>query len=153
MIFGKLKDLETYRPQLPRAVYECLSQLRDFDFDGKPDGKYDIAGAGTMSVESPWTEAPTVRKAEGHRRFIDVVLLLRGEEWIGCRPLSDAGAVTESYEDRDLYFFEGAGEETRVHMLPGYFLICFPEDVHRPLCQGKRGPAEIRKAVLKLPVF
>jgi biofilm protein TabA len=153
MIFGRWEDLEAYRRQLPHDLYECLLKLCAFDFDGKPDGKYEIEGAGTMSVESPMTEPASARKLEGHRRFIDVVLLLRGEEWIGCRPLSDAGKLTEAYADRDLYFFEGAQEETRVHMLPGRFLICFPEDLHRPLCEGKEGPAKIRKAVLKYPVW
>ncbi len=153
MIFGEWKDLETYRAQLPRAVYESLLKMRAFDFDGQPDGKYEVEGAGTMSVESPMTEAALARKLEGHRRFIDVVLLLSGEEWIGCLPRVDAGKMTEAYADRDLYFYEGTAEETRVHMLPGRFLVCFPEDLHRPLCAGKDGPLPIRKAVLKLPVW
>lgn len=152
MIFGKLDDLETYEKQLPRAVYESLFKMRAFDFAGASDGKYEIEGAGTMSVESPMTEPLALRKWEGHRRFIDVVLLLAGEEWIGGLPLSDAREITEAYEKRDLYFFAGPAEETSVHMLPGRFCICFPEDLHRPLCEGKTGPATIRKAVLKLPV-
>ena len=74
------------------------------------------------------------------------------EERIGCRSVWKAGKVTESYEDRDLYFFASEGEESRVYLHTGDFVICFPEDLHRPLCMGAKGPCRIRKAVLKFPL-
>lgn len=58
----------------------------------------------------------------------------------------------EAFPERDLYFFEGADEESRLHMLPGRFAVFFPEDLHRPLCAGSIGVRRIRKAVLKVPV-
>ena len=60
--------------------------------------------------------------------------------------------MTESYEDRDLYFFASEGEESHAYLHTGNFVICFPEDLHRPLCMGAKGPCRIRKAVLKFPL-
>lgn len=151
MITGDMKHLEAYRAQLPQKVYECLEKIRAFDFAGSPDGKYDIPGCGVMSVESPETEPAVMRRMEGHKKYIDVVYLAEGEEWIGCLPRFDTGEPKESYPERDLYFFEGTGDETRIHMLPGRFAVCWPEDLHRPLCAAASGVGKIRKAVLKLP--
>lgn len=151
MIAGDTKQLDAYRSQLPKKVYECLEKIKAFDFS-KPDGKYDIENCGVMSVESPMTEPAVDRKLEGHEKFIDVVYLIEGEEWIRVVDRHEAEAVTESYPDRDLYFFDSHAVESQVYMLPGRFLICYPEDLHRPLCAGTKGCESIRKAVLKLSV-
>lgn len=51
------------------------------------------------------TEPADKRKLEGHQRYIDIVYEVDvEEEQIGCRSVWEAGKVTESYEDRDLYF-------------------------------------------------
>jgi len=149
MIFGDTKYLSAYRRQLPEKIYACLAKVRAFDFS-RPDGKYEIEGAGVMSVDSPMTEPAEARKLEGHKNFIDVVYLIEGEEWIGIEP-KDAQEEVETHEDRDLYFFHGKEEEeSRVHMRPGRFLICWPEDLHRPLCMTAEGEKRIRKAVVKV---
>ena len=65
----------------------------------------------------------------------------------------DSPRVVESYEDRDLYFFASHKEkESKVYFTEGRFAVFFPEDLHRPLCQGKRGKEILRKAVMKVPV-
>lgn len=151
MIFGDTKHLSDYRAQLPEKLYACLEKVCAFDFS-QPDGKYELEGAGVMSVESPMTEPAEARKLEGHKKFIDVVYLIRGEEWIGIEP-KDAQEEIEAYPERDLYFFKGnEAEESRVHMRPGRFLICRPEDLHRPLCMTGEGAKQIRKAVVKVAV-
>ncbi len=152
MIAGDAARLEVYKGQVSERIYEGLEKVCAFDFAHAADGKYEIPGFGIMSVESPETEPTADRRLEGHLSYIDVVYLVEGEEWIGYLPKGSARGETEAYPERDLYFFEGAEEETKIHMLPGRFLVCFPEDLHRPLCAGKGGPMKIRKAVVKVPV-
>lgn len=152
MITGDAAWLENYAPQLPPLIYECLKKVRAFDFAHAEDGKYPIEGCGVMSLESPSTEPAVMRRVEGHRKFIDVVYLVEGEEWIGALPLHDARGEKEALPDRDLYFYEGADDETKVYMRPGRFAVFFPEDLHRPLCAGAGGVRRIRKAVVKVPV-
>lgn len=152
MIAGDAARLEEYKSQLPKRIYECLQKVRSFDFAHAEDGKYEIENAGTMSVESPETEPASARLLEGHREYIDVVYLVEGEEWIGCQPAGNGQCEAEAFPDRDLYFYESAAEETKLHMRSGSFAVCFPADLHRPLCAGARGPMTIRKAVVKVPV-
>lgn len=151
MIAGDTENLEAYRAQLPEKIYACLEKVKAFDFAGAEDGKYEIAGCGTMSLESPETEPAVMRRVEGHKKYIDVVYLVAGEEWIGFLPKWEAKGEKESYPERDLYFFEGAEDETKVYMRPGYFAVFYPSDLHRPLCAGAQGVKTIRKAVVKVP--
>lgn len=153
MITGDIHHLEAYKKQLPSFIYDCLSAIRSFDFPSVPDGKYELSGC-TMSVESPSTEPAEERKLEGHKKFIDIQYEIKGEEeWIGVETVFDSPREVESYEDRDLYFFESRRDrESMVYFTVGRFAVFFPEDLHRPLCQGKKGREVLRKAVMKVPV-
>lgn len=153
MITGDIHHLEAYEKQLPPFIRQCLYAIRDFDFNSVLDGKYEICGC-TMSVESPATEPEEERKLEGHKKFIDIQFEIKGsEEWIGVESIFDSPRALESYEDRDLYFFESHREkESKVYFTEGRFAVFFPEDLHRPLCQGSRGKEILRKAVMKVPV-
>ena len=71
---------------------------------------------------------------------------------MGIQPVCYVEKNIESHPDRDLYFFKGRNGETRVHLTPGSFVICLPEDLHRPLCSGPEGPVQLKKAVVKVPV-
>ena len=153
MITGDIHHLEAYEKQLPPFIRQCLSAIRDFDFNSVLDGKYELCGC-TMSVESPATEPEEERKLEGHKKFIDIQFEIKGsEEWIGVESIFDSSRALESYEDRDLYFFESHREkESKVYFTEGRFAVYFPEDLHRPLCQGRKGKEILRKAVMKVPV-
>ena len=153
MITGDIHHLEAYEKQLPPFIRQCLLAIRDFDFNSVSDGKYELCGC-TMSVESPATEPEEERKLEGHKKFIDIQFEIKGsEEWIGVESIFDSSRALESYEDRDLYFFESHREkESKVYFTEGRFAVFFPEDLHRPLCQGRKGKEILRKAVMKVPV-
>lgn len=153
MITGDIHHLEAYEKQLPPFIRQCLSAIRDFDFNSVSDGKYELCGC-TMSVESPATEPEEERKLEGHKKFIDIQFEIKSrEEWIGVESIFDSPRALESYEDRDLYFFESHREkESKVYFTEGRFAVFFPEDLHRPLCQGRKGKEILRKAVMKVPV-
>lgn len=152
MIFGNANYLSDYKDQIPDLIYDCLRKIKAIDFDEIEDGTYQINGY-NMSVESPVTESAAERKLEGHKKFIDVVYEIDvKEEIIGCRSLWEAGEETESYPERDLYFYKSEGNESRIFLATGDFAVCYPEDLHRPLCCGKKGAQKIRKAVLKFPV-
>lgn len=151
MISGEAAHLEKYAKQIPDILYQCLRKMVQMNLEDKADGIYEVNGC-RLSLESPVTEPEAQRKLEGHRQFIDIAFLLRGEEYMGIQPACYVGENIESHPDRDLYFFKGRNRETRVHLTPGSFVICFPEDLHRPLCAGPEGPVQLKKAVVKVPV-
>lgn len=153
MITGDIKHLEDYKKQLPTFIYECLKEVAAFDFTAVPDGKYKINGC-DMGVESPVTEPAADRKLEGHKKMIDIQYEVEGEEeWLGVETIFEAGECIESYSERDLYFYKSSPKgESKVYFETGRFAVFFPEDLHRPLCQGESGSRQLRKAVVKVPV-
>ncbi len=153
MILGDLAHLEEYKKQLPAFLYQCLEEVRDFDFHKAADGKYKICGC-DMGVETNMSEPATDRKLEGHKKFIDLQYEVEGEEEIiGIESSFEAGECIESYPERDLYFYKaGPFGETKLHFRAGRFAVFFPEDLHRPLCAGEKGIGQLRKAVVKVPL-
>lgn len=154
MIAGSVQQLDSYKRQLPDVIYEALLKMAGFDFKDHRDGRYVINGY-TMSVETTMTEPRESRKLEGHRQFIDVVYEVDTPyEQIGIVPSYLAGEPDELYPDRDLYFYQYRDErrESLLLLSTGDFAVCFPEDLHRPLCSEAGEPMKIRKAVLKIPV-
>lgn len=85
---------------------------------------------------------------EAHRRFIDIQLVLEGNERIGWRPLDDCRSPRAAYDgDRDIVFFNDASSMW-LDLSPGQFAIFFPRDAHAPLT----GRGEVLKAIAKVAV-
>lgn len=127
--------------QLSEELYDCLEKMAAYGFENLPDGKYEINGY-KVGVETSMTEPADKRKLEGHQRYIDIVYEVDVEdEQIGCRSVWEAGKVTESYEDRDLYFFSRRKEKKAAYLHTGNFVLVFPK-ICDSLCIGSQGLAE-----------
>lgn len=150
MIAGDTAVLSAYKNQLPEKLYHYLEKVKALDFASLDDGRRDLDGKDYFSIETNPTEPAVMRRMEGHDKFIDIHYLVSGEEWIGVMPKHMSPGQKESYPERDLYFYEGEGEETKVLLKPGRFLVCFPEDLHRPLCAGPEGCLTVCKVVVKV---
>ncbi|AOH38742.1 YhcH/YjgK/YiaL family protein [Dialister pneumosintes] len=151
MIAGESQYIEIYKKQIPKVIYDCLKQVMMLDLSRIKDGNLSILGY-RASLESPFTEEASYRKLEGHKKFIDLVYLIKGEERIGIQPYSCRQEEVEAYPDRDLYFYKGKEKESSLYLTEGSFIVCFPEDLHRPLCKSGQGIAQIRKMVVKIPL-
>lgn len=85
---------------------------------------------------------------EIHRDYIDVHILLEGEESIGWKAIEDLTEETKPYEkDGDCALYSDR-PTTYVTMTPGEFVIVFPEDPHAPAI----GEGKIRKLIAKVRV-
>jgi YhcH/YjgK/YiaL family protein len=86
---------------------------------------------------------------EGHRAFIDIQVVLAGEELIGFVP---RGRCTEKSDDVANDFQELQGAAEYLTLRPGCFAIYFPEDAHQPNVGTGSYSGLIRKIVIKVPV-
>ena len=85
---------------------------------------------------------------EMHRRYIDVHILLKGEEWIGIKQLSDVQSFSGEYDEAGDCRLSAERATNYIQLNPGDMLVCFPEDAHAPAI----GPGPIRKAIAKVKV-
>lgn len=85
---------------------------------------------------------------EVHRKYIDIHILLEGEETIGWKPLADCCKEVKVYDaDGDCALF-GDAASAYVRMLPGQVMIVWPEDAHAPII----GQGSIRKLIVKVKI-
>jgi len=146
MITGSTKNtarIEAINPRF-KAFFDYFKTL---DLSQLEEGKIEIDGD-NLFVISAVMEGKTKEEAalEAHHNYIDIQLLLEGEESIGWKPLEDAEEVSQAYDaEKDLVFYKGAADDY-VSLKPGQFAIFFPEDLHAPGVSS----GTIRKLIVKV---
>lgn len=87
-------------------------------------------------------------KLEVHKKYIDVHLLLSGDEKIGWKALEECKSILSPYvEEKDISFYSDK-PQTYVQLYPGTFAVFFPEDAHAPLISNSR----VTKAIAKIKI-
>jgi len=86
------------------------------------------------------------QKLELHREYIDVHILLEGKERIGWKDIDGLMSCVQTYDsETDSALYQDL-PTTYVDLVPGQFVIVYPEDAHAPLI----GNGRIRKLVAKV---
>lgn len=147
MIFSNRNQCQRYlgiHPNLDAA----LRFIQNTDLSAMEPGEYPISGKDVWIRISDITTKPEADAVlEAHRDFLDIQMVLRGEEIIRCGFLGDMTGITDSRPERDIFFYQGPSQP--IALTDGQFLILFPDDVHAPaLTKGK--PATVRKALVKV---
>lgn len=148
MIFSNLIQSERYaalHPLFPRA----FDHIRNTDMFALAPGRYDIVGDDLFAiVELVQGRTREMAQLECHRKYIDIQLLLEGDETMGWKPLTDChNPVSEFSIEKDIQFFRDA-PASWIAVPPEHFCIFFPDDAHAPLV----GSGEIRKVIFKIRV-
>lgn len=149
MIYGELKDIKNYKgisENLDKAI-ECIES--GIYKEGEL-GKCEIDGDNVFfSRQSLVTEPIEKRFFEGHHKYIDIQIVVEGEEIIGYSPRSNVIRTTPWNQETDFEKYEG--DVDHMFLLDGTtFIIIFPEEPHMPLIHGEEGPKEVRKVVFKI---
>lgn len=87
---------------------------------------------------------------EAHRNFIDVQILLEGEELFYLSPINKLAEVVTYSAEKDCTLYSGSPQCT-CDLTSGHFIICLPEDGHMPNV-SKKEFGLCKKAILKIKV-
>jgi biofilm protein TabA len=114
-------------------------------------GRIELAG-GAFALEQAYR--PRLRPEgffESHRKYIDVQVMVEGEELMEVEDISRL-VVSHAYNpERDLIKYGDTDIASVLRMRPGDVAIFFPEDGHMPSLHW-RGTGLVRKTVVKVPV-
>ena len=88
------------------------------------------------------------RLLELHHDYIDVHILLEGKETIGWKALEELKVERQAYDKKSDCALYGDVPTTFINLLPGQFVIVYPEDPHAPAI----GKGWIRKLIAKVKV-
>ncbi len=148
MIFSNLSQSARYAALHP-LFQRVFDYIRDNDLYAFSPGRYKIAGEDLIAiVEHVSGRTREMARLEAHRHYIDIQLVLDGDETMGWKPLADCyNPVAEHSMDRDIRFFIDAPASC-ISVPPDHFCIFFPEDAHAPLI----GDGPIRKVIFKIAV-
>ena len=145
--FSKLDEQITRAPQLWLAVARFLKEQ---DLSALPLGRNEIREGAYCNVQE--YETKTESKFEAHRRYIDVQLLISGEEYVWVAPLSACSAPQGPFDDaNDFVLYASAEGAQPVKITLGSWLILYPSDAHMPCMTIGHVPQMVRKVVVKIP--
>jgi biofilm protein TabA len=150
MIYDRFENLNLYcRPGT--RPHQALVYARDVACT-VADGRMDIDGDRLYASVATYETGPREeRRFEAHRKYIDVQVLLEGEECIDVSLDRDLPTLEAYDEKRDVMFLKPPEQVASIVMTPGCFAVFYPHDVHRPGCHLKE-QRRVRKIVMKVAV-
>ena len=146
MIIDTIDNARIYRgahPLLDAALGLLEARMRE----PVAEGRMDIAGADLYLIASRGQgKKPGDARLESHRKYVDLHLLLEGEEAIGWKPTDECTEPASPYDrEKDVMLFDDR-PLVWLPLLPGSFAVFFPGDAHAPMVsQGV-----VRKIVFKI---
>lgn len=148
MIIDTLSNLNAYSNLHP-LISVALDKLAALDYAKLDTGEHELSGRDLFAcVAEEKGRAEDEAPLEAHRKYLDIQIVLRGEDRMGWKPLANCQCPTANYdEERDIQFFSDV-PDCWIPVRSGQFVIFFPEDAHAPLVSD----GLIRKMVLKLAV-
>jgi YhcH/YjgK/YiaL family protein len=148
MIFSSLSQSSRYAILHP-LFQRAFDYIRDTDLFAIAPGRYNIVGDDLIAiVELVQGKTKEIARLEAHRKYIDIQLVLDGDEQMGWKPLEDCyNPVSEHSMEKDIRFFHDA-PASWVAVPPDHFCIFFPEDAHAPLVSS----GTVRKVIFKIAV-
>lgn len=132
------------------ALEYCADALEKYNASGEfAEGDAEIGGGVIMKTHPVTTRPAENCTYEAHYRYLDIHFVVYGGERIGYADTKKL-TVTEDMPEKDLVLLEGEGDFLTV--MPGYFVITYPDDAHAPaVCLNR--PGEVYgKIVAKIPV-
>lgn len=148
MIIDSVLGLERYFALHPKfeKVYQFLRQQ---PLDSLAEGRYEIEGneVYAMISDKPGKQAEDA-KLEVHDSYIDIQILVRGQESMGYLDRRFCKEIHTPYDAvKDIAFYKDL-PEVFFTLEPGNLAIFFPYDAHAPMI----GTGAIRKIVVKVKV-
>jgi len=149
MIVGNIHNLQSW---LPQELAQAIDYVKQNVTDATPTGKHDIDGSRLFFlVSDDMTQPFAERRAEYHARYLDIQIVLKGQEGMTFSTLPNGTPDTDWLADKDIAFLPAGEQEKTVVLSEGDFVVFYPGEVHKPLCAvGEAAP--VRKVVVKLLV-
>ncbi|MDN5471548.1 MAG: YhcH/YjgK/YiaL family protein [Enterobacterales bacterium] len=154
MITGNVNHLELL-PYLPAQLKQVIQHvMANFNADSAL-GKFDVDGENQfVMIFNDSTSPAEERRQELHGKYLDIQIVLAGQEKMVFSNLAAPQGRAEWLEGKDIAFLplEQQGlEEKSFIMNAGDFVVFYPGELHKPMCAvGENAP--VKKAVVKILV-
>ncbi|MGL4642239.1 MAG: YhcH/YjgK/YiaL family protein [Cetobacterium sp.] len=149
MIFGQLNELKFYKG-ISKELDAAIEAIENGSYKNGVLGKNEIDGDNVFfNLQECKTKVLEECFFECHKKYIDIHVVIEGEEGIGYSLKDSLKEKSEFNEESDFGVLEGA-EEYRMNMTKDNFLVVFPDEPHMPLIAKNNEPTELKKVVFKI---
>jgi len=151
MIIDKLEIIGHYHSMIPffKEISDFLSsntlhELETGRMDLIPDKVY-------LLVQELDTDHQANRLWESHERFLDIQILVTGEERYGYAAVDELEVEVPYDAAKDITRYKKECKGLWFDLKPGMFCIFYPGEGHKPCCSTIE-PLRVKKAVFKVAV-
>lgn len=152
MIYDSMSNFSMYiclHPQFADAL--AFLKTHEDTLTALAPGLYNINSSGAYASVSEYETKPVSEGLiEYHRKYIDIQILIAGEEKIGIAH-KDNCRETEYLEEKDLGKLDGIADFITIDT--HNFAIFFPQDGHMPQISCSKKREKVKKVVFKIPVM
>ncbi len=151
MIYGELKDLNQYRG-ISKNLDKAIDYILTGDYKNGVPGKNIVDGDNVYfnCPDHPMTKELEDGFFEGHKQYIDIHIVIEGEENLGFVPRSES-KLTQKYDEAGDYELFNGEIKNLFHLTPERFVMFFPNEPHMALL--KVGEVkQISKVIFKVLV-
>ena len=151
MIFDRINNYKTYQG-IRQDVYKALEFLSQFKESDFKLGRTELDNGDYLVCLSYDTKLEQDSLFEVHRKYIDVMLVLEGQEKFLYANIDRVGKPSKEYsENDDVSLWNISSYDGEVKFLAGDVAIFFSEDVHAPGIQ-LNGIHTVRKVIVKVKI-
>lgn len=149
MIFGNINHMWEVS-FLGESIKKCFAYVNEHDLVSWDTGCHEIDGNQFfVNIVEYVTTEPENRFWEAHKEYLDVHVILSGNEQIDVNFVENM-QFGEYVPKDDFLPLEGE-KNGSVVLQPGDFLICYPSDAHRTAVAA-REPEQVKKAIFKVKI-
>lgn len=137
---------------LPQVLARCCHKLNQLDLINLPLGKQLLEEGIEMNVMEFTTASAETKQAELHRKFIDIQVLISGEEAIEYDVAMPNLSLYGEYNEVDDYQLTPEITNKNIVILrPKMFAIFLPNETHKPGV-SVNDDKPLKKLVVKVPI-
>ena len=149
MICGNIKIAKDYS-SINKNFIKAFEFLRSNNLNELSLGKHEIEGEKIFAlVQEYTTQKEEEKKWESHEKYIDIQLIIEGQEVMGYVPISDLIIEEDLRPEQDMIFYKETLKGCNIKFSNDEYAIFFPEDGHKPGC-AFNDCSKIRKIVVKV---
>lgn len=148
MIIADLSQSKRYESLHP-AFAKVFEYVKNHDLLNAELGKIELDSDNLFIINAePECLSKENQVLEYHQKYLDIHILLTGEETIGWKNLANCTDEKAPFDTENDFGLYQDTPTTYVTLRPNEFAIVYPEDAHAPII----GKGKIRKLVVKVKI-
>lgn len=153
MILDSISNIKQYEALSPRLA-EALKTAAAYPTKPYVAGRTEIDGDKLFLLAFSYDTKPLCEKSlmEAHRKYVDIMYMVEGEELIYVKPTNSLKVLTMPYDStKDALLAKVDDDFTTVRLQAGQFVVLYPQDAHCPGCSVTL-PQTVKKIICKMSV-